>query len=357
MSKASHSAVDKDILLSMLSRLGIQINKEKSSLTPQHEKTYIGFIVSTEREAPIISIPHIRIYKLKRDIKRVLSKTSVSARTLARVAGQCIALTKAIIPGKLLQNVYQLLATRSTWDDMFRLNTSATEDLQWWLNSLQNWNRHPLQVRPPQGQMFTDASHIGWGAVYGLKERAGHWNLRMSLEHSNYRELLMALKSFGLSMKEKQYSNSIRQCDHSGIYQSSWRSQLRSDRYSKGYIERGIQASDLYFCKTPLRLAELPCTPVIKTIPPIQVAAASQSVSSSRSNLGPTYNLPKYNCRFLDPFSSGIDVISQQDRDMNNNFINAPLMLIPKTLSIIKLYKAGATIIASHWPAQPWFQH
>ena len=101
-SKALHSVVDKDILLSTLSRLGIQINKEKSSLTPQHKKTYIGFIVSTEGGAPIISIPHNRIYKLKKDIRRVLSKTSVSARTLARVAGQCIAMTKAIIPGKLL---------------------------------------------------------------------------------------------------------------------------------------------------------------------------------------------------------------------------------------------------------------
>ena len=131
MSKASHSAVDKDILLSMLSRLGIQINMEKSSLTPQHKKTYIGFIVSTEGETPIISIPHHRIYKLKRDIKRVLSKTSVSSRTLATVAGQCIAMTKAIIPRKLLlQNVYCLVATRSTWEDMLLLNTSATEDLQ-----------------------------------------------------------------------------------------------------------------------------------------------------------------------------------------------------------------------------------
>ena len=209
MSKASHSAVDKNILLSTLSRLGSQINKEESSLTPQHKKTHIGFIVSTKGEAPMISIPHNHIYKLTKDIKRVLSKTLVSARTLARVAGQCIAMTKAIIPEKLLlRNVYHLFVTRSTWEDMILLNTSATEDLQWWLDSLQNWNGHPLQVRPPQSQMFTNTSHLGWGlcAVYGLKEAAGHWNLRMSLEHSNYRELmavLMALKSFGPSMKGK----------------------------------------------------------------------------------------------------------------------------------------------------------
>ena len=69
-----------------------------------------------------------------------------------------------------------------------------------------------------------------------------------------------------------------------------------------------------------------------------------------------TTQLPKYNSRFLDPFSSGIDALAQQDWDMNNNFINAPFRLIPKILSIIKLYKADATIIAPHWPAQPWFQ-
>ena len=44
------------------------------------------------------------------------------------------------------------------------------------------------------------------GCRIWIKGSSRHWNLRMSLEHFNYRELvavLMALKSFGPSMKEK----------------------------------------------------------------------------------------------------------------------------------------------------------
>ena len=234
MSKASHSAVDKDILLSTLSRLGFQINKEESSLTPQHKKTHIGFIVSTKGEAPMISIPHNHIYKLTKDIKRVLSKTLVSARTLARVAGQCIAMTKAIIPEKLLlRNVYHLFVTRSTWEDMILLNTSATEDLQWWLDSLQNWNGHPLQVRPPQSQMFTDTSHLGWGCSIWIK--GSSWplespNVTRAFQLSRTDGCVNGSKVIWAKYERKEYSNSIRQCDYSGIYQSSWRSQLRSDK-------------------------------------------------------------------------------------------------------------------------------
>ena len=113
----------------------------------------------------------------------------------------------------------------------------------------------------------------------------------MSLEHSIYRELmavLMALKSFGPSMKEKSIQilsenvTTVAYINHLGG--------PNSDLTDIGYLERGIRASDLSFCKTPSRPAELPCRLVIKTIPPIRVAAASQTVSSFRSNLGPTHN-------------------------------------------------------------------
>ena len=114
-------------------------------------------------------------------------------------------------------------------------------------------------------------------------------NVTRALQLSRTDGCVNGSKVIWAKYERKEYSNSIRQCDHSDIYQSSWRSQLRSDRYSKGYLERGIRASDLYFCKTPSGPAELPCRPVIKTIPPIRVAAASQTVSSSRSNLGPTH--------------------------------------------------------------------
>ena len=191
-------------------------------------------------------------------------------------------------------------------------------------------------------------------------------NVTRALQLSRTDGCINGSKVIWAKYERKEYSNSIRQCDHSGIYQSSWRSQLRSHRYSKGYLERGIRASDLYFCKTPSRPAELPCRSVIKTIHQHEWQLHPKLFrlldriwdphTIDRFATMNTTQLPKYNSRFLDPFSSGIDALTQQDWDMNNNFINASFRLIPKILSIIQLYKAEATIIAPQWPAQPWFQ-
>ena len=216
--------------------------------------------------------------------------------------------------------------------------------------------------------MFTDTSHLGWGAVSGLKEAAGPWNLRMSLEHSNYQELmvvLMALKSFGPSMKEKSIQilsdnvTTVAYINHLGgpnsdltdIAKAIWKEAYElqifiSAKHLQGWLNCHADVlsrlSHQYEWQLHPKLFHL--------LDPIWGRHIIDHFATMN-----TTQLPKYNSRFLDPFSSGIDALAQQDWDTNNNFINAPFRLIPKILSIIKLYKAEATIISPHWPAQPWF--
>jgi hypothetical protein len=56
--------------------------------------------------------------------------------------------------------------------------------------------------------------------------------------------------------------------------------------------------------------------------------------------------LPVYNSLHLDPYTSGVDALAQQDWAVHNNFVNAPFRLLPKILRIIKEQKAVATVIA-----------
>ena len=193
---------DKQCFLNVLSKLGWLVNYEKSKLIPSQKQCYIGYVINSsgDKGVPIISVPIERIRRLRKDIRRALCQPSVSARMLARIAGQCISMTKAVLPGKiLLRNVYSVLASKSSWEDSLQLSESCIADLRWWLDSLSDWNGAPVVKRPVQGQLTTDASGSGWGAIFRETEAAGHWDREFSQAPSNSRELmaiLLALECF-----------------------------------------------------------------------------------------------------------------------------------------------------------------
>ena len=69
-----------------------------------------------------------------------------------------------------------------------------------------------------------------------------------------------------------------------------------------------------------------------------------------------TAHISRYNSLFYDTGTSGVDALAQTDWDTENNFINLPFWLIPKILKKVTQTKYVATIIAPHWPSQPWFR-
>ena len=85
---------------------------EKSSLVATKICNYFGYTISKldGDGFPYLSINTFRVKKLHKDIKRILRILNVSARAVACIVGQCIAMTRAIVPGKLLiRGIYQLL--------------------------------------------------------------------------------------------------------------------------------------------------------------------------------------------------------------------------------------------------------
>ena len=90
----------------------------------------------------------------------------ISARLLARVCGQCVAMTRAVAPGKLLlRNAYRLLSSRTSWSDKLTLDAATRSDLLWWESALgpNGWNVREISIRPIDVQIETDASDSGWG--------------------------------------------------------------------------------------------------------------------------------------------------------------------------------------------------
>ena len=98
----------KKVLLDTLIKLGIVVNFEKSNLEPTTYKEYIGYIISTRNEDGLvwIKIPQKRITKLRHDIRNALKKKILSARSLARISGQCFACPKQLFLPNCYLEIY-----------------------------------------------------------------------------------------------------------------------------------------------------------------------------------------------------------------------------------------------------------
>ena len=65
----------------------------------------------------------------------------ITARGLARIAGQYISMCKYVFSAKLLlRNLYRQLAQKEGWDQKISLDPHTRNDLEWFFNSVSQWN-------------------------------------------------------------------------------------------------------------------------------------------------------------------------------------------------------------------------
>ena len=129
---------------------------------------FVGFVITSDgNNGPWIKVLSQKIRKLKRAIVQLLHHGQcVTAHAVMRVVGQCVAMSKAIVPGELLlRNVYCVIASRTNWDSVVSFSDAAIKDLHWWLVAFQSWNGAPLHYKPVDLQVTMDASAAGWGAA------------------------------------------------------------------------------------------------------------------------------------------------------------------------------------------------
>ena len=358
-----------DLVINCLEDLGFKINFDKSCLLPSHNIDYLGYEISTTGAFPVIKAKKERTQRIKRQIKSVLRHTTVKARVLAKTAGLCVSVAWAVSPGKLfLRHLYRLLSTKYSWDDYLLLDEHCVNELEWWLNAIDNWNYREVKNVPVDGQLITDASRTGWGGTLGNLEASGQWDAFIANQSSNYRELYaiyMCIESF-----KKQLCNK--------------RIQILTDNISAmAYINHKggpcPTLSDLVI--QVWALAEqiglsIDCRH-ISGINNVSADRLSRIVDKSNWMLNPgiffmldaiwgqhtidrfasnqNSHLKRFNSRFWEPGSEGIDALAQ-DWHCENNFINPPWTLLPKVVEKIIQEKAWATVVAPVWPSQHWFQ-
>jgi hypothetical protein len=80
------------------------------------------------------------------------------------------------------------------FDSMVTLTTPVKQDLQWWIDHIENQNKHIVE-KTHDIVIETDASNTGWGACISndrIKSTGGLWTKTETKEHINYKEILAA---------------------------------------------------------------------------------------------------------------------------------------------------------------------
>ena len=93
------------------------------------------YIIDNTGGQTVIRIEKDRIRKLKKDISRALWYNVITARCLARIAGQYISMCKYVFPAKLLlRNLYRQLAQKEGWDQKISLDPHTRNDLEYFFS-------------------------------------------------------------------------------------------------------------------------------------------------------------------------------------------------------------------------------
>ncbi len=252
--------------LRLLRKLGLNISVEKSSLGLEKIKEFLGLNISTEGK-PMFFVPMRKKTEVAKEISRLIAKSKepISARRVARVAGLCISLSRAIGPTRLLmRHLFTDLKKKKSWNGTVILSQAAIQDLVWWKDIMMNWDGKIVVPNKAEVTIFTDASDSGWGACLGDESARGFWTPDMLEQSINYRELMavfMALLAFKPLVMKKTVM-------------------IRTDNISTAaYINKLTGPSDpLYYLGRAIQnlIAELGCELMAQYVPGVENITADK---------------------------------------------------------------------------------
>ncbi|CAJ0935493.1 unnamed protein product [Ranitomeya imitator] len=171
------------IVLDTLARFGWLVNRKKSCLIPSQRIIFLGMLFDTRQSR--VFLPTDKRSTLCRDIRLLQGPRPPSLRSAMKVLGRMVATLEAIPFAQFHSRPLQQ-AILSQWDrSVFSLDRPIKLSFRV-RRSLNSWLTSPLIS---QGRSFlpihwqvvtTDASLLGWGAVFRHLTVQGRWSLRES---------------------------------------------------------------------------------------------------------------------------------------------------------------------------------
>ena len=114
---------------------GFLLNEKKSNLFPSQVGEWLGFTIDTKNFS--LAVPEKKITKLKELAASELSNKHTSARRMARVAGQIIAMEPGLgsLARLFSRKMYAFIESCHSWDGRVSASQGALDEIQFWENN------------------------------------------------------------------------------------------------------------------------------------------------------------------------------------------------------------------------------
>ncbi|CAJ0942993.1 unnamed protein product [Ranitomeya imitator] len=180
------------IVLDTLARFGWLVNRKKSCLIPSQRIICLDMLFDTRRTR--VFLPEVKRSILRWDVRVLQGPRPPSLRSAMKVLGRMVATLEAIpfaqFHSRPLQQAIlsQWNRSVSSLDRPIRLSPRVKRSLYWWLTSpLMSQGRSFLPVH--WQVVTTDASLLGWGAVFCHLTVQGRWSTQESALPINVLEI------------------------------------------------------------------------------------------------------------------------------------------------------------------------
>jgi len=359
--------------LEMLQKAGFLVNEEKSRMSASQMISFLGFDINSKTMT--VSLPADKRFEILSLCNILLKGNSFKIRFVARVIGKLVSCLPAVQFGALFyryletDKIKSLKLSAGDYDSYMTLTEDSKSELKWWIDNALNCSR-PIDLPDYSCTLTTDASKLGWGAVYDGEKTGGRWSAIEAECHINELELLAifyGLKSFSSHISGSHvrvqsdnttavtYINNLGGVKSVGCHEIAkkiwlWALQNRvilSAEHLPGSVNvLADKASRVFDDNTEWSL--VPCV-----FDNIRESLGPFSIDLFASRLNCKHSI--YASWKPDPSAAFVDAFSRNWTKYSDFYAFPPFSVILRCLRKIDLENAQGTLIVPLWPAQPWF--
>lgn len=190
--------------------MGIPLADDKIE-GPALEMIYLGILINS-RDMTIEITPD-RYVETTGALPRWVTRRTCTKTEMQSLIGKLSFIAKVVRPGRtFLRRLIDLTTTVKLQHHHITLNKESKLDIQWWIDFLPEWKSssmipEPNQILSTDIKLYSDASDIGYGAIYDKAWVRGVWDQRRKDMCINYRELfaiVAAAVTWGHNWKGKR---------------------------------------------------------------------------------------------------------------------------------------------------------
>ena len=180
-----------DSMCSLFSELGIPLAEDKT-VGPSQCVSYLG--IEIDAHSQVIRLPADKFVDLMSMLSVWQGRKKCTKRELLSLIGSLSFAAKVVKPGRMfLRRLIDLSTSVYDLNHFITLNSESRADISWWLDFLPSWNGvcfiQAVPVTSVSLSLYTDASGMGFGAVYGRKWLSYPWPEHYLPFHINIKEL------------------------------------------------------------------------------------------------------------------------------------------------------------------------